>query len=307
MPFKPDYKVPQRRQAYTFFGEPREGWEGIGCLMLHGFMGSPVSSRDMAKFIADKGVTVHCPLLPGHGNLPYQIHGYGKEDWLAEVAEAYDHLRERCDQIFLIGHSMGAALAASLATRHRDVCGLILLAPLYKVPDWRINFAAVGRIFMPFLYPLKHKAIDRDIFLGRVTDFDPTIDVHDPELQDWLVEATRIPVDATDEMRKVSGLGRKLWSKIHQPVIIFQGGNDPAVSPGNTEKLFQLLPTADKEMKFFPKVGHELMRPVEPIHKKVWQKIAEFIEEHVEIGRKYPTALNAPSLLVGKSSSKGSA
>lgn len=300
MPFQPNYKVPKERQAYTFMGEPREGWEGIGCLMLHGFMGSPVSSRDMAKYISQTGVTVHCPLLPGHGNLPYQIHGHRKEEWIAEVDEAYDYLSQHCDQIFLIGHSMGAALSAYLALKHPDVCGLVLLAPLYKVPDWRINFAAVGRFFMPWLYPLKHEAIDRDIFLGRVTDFDPTIDIHDPELQEWLVEATRIPVDATDEMRKMANFGRKLWPKVHQPVIVFQGGHDPAVNPGNTEKLFQMLPTADKEMKFFPQVGHELMRPIEPIHWKVWQKINEFIEEHVEIGEKKPTVLNAPSLLVRK-------
>lgn len=300
MPFQPDYEVPENRQAYTFFGEPRGGWERIGCLMLHGFMGSPVSSRSMAQHIATTGVTIHCPLLPGHGNLPYKIHGHTHKEWLAEVDEAYEFLSQHCNQIFLIGHSMGAPLSAYLANKHPDICGLVLLAPLFNVPDWRINVAAIGRFFMPWIYPLKHAAIDRDIFVGRVTDFDPTIDVDDPDLQDWLVEATRIPVDGTDEMRKMGALGRKLWSKIHQPVIIFQGGHDPAVNPGNTEKLFQKLPTADKEMKFFPQVGHELMRPVEPIHKKVWQKIDEFIEEHAEIGEKKPTVLRAPSLLVRK-------
>jgi hypothetical protein len=68
--------------------------------------------------------------------------------------------------------------------------------------------------------------------------------------------------------------------------------------------LFQKLPTADKEMKLFPQAGHELMRPVEPIHDKVWQKTFEFIEEHAEIGPKSPTPLNAPSLLVSKSERK---
>jgi carboxylesterase len=304
MPFQPDYEVPEERQAYTFFGEPREGWDRIGCLMLHGFMGSPVSSRSMALHIASTGITVHCPLLPGHGNLPYEIHGHSHREWLAEVDEAFELLSQHCSQIFLIGHSMGAPLSAYLANKHPDVCGLVLLAPLFNVPDWRINLAAIGRHFMPWIYPLKHEAIDRDIFLGRVTDFDPTIDVNDPQLQDWLVEATRIPVDGTDEMRKMGALGRKLWSRIHQPVIIFQGGHDPAVSPGNTEQLFQKLPTADKEMKFFPQVGHELMRPVEPIHEKVWQKIGEFIEEHAEIGEKKPTVLNAPSLLARKDDSR---
>ena len=300
MPFKPDYEVPEERRAYFFSGAEREGWQGVGCLALHGFMGSPISSRPMAQFLASQGITVNCPLLPGHGNLPYHIHTHKLKEWVAEVDEAYTRLSQHCTQIFILGHSMGAVLGAIQAQKHPEICGMILLAPLYDVPDWRIKLASLGKYFMPWFYPLKRKDVDREIFLGRVTDYDPSIDVDDPALQDWLVEATRISVSSTDEMRKMGDMGRKLWPKIHQPVIIFQGGNDPAVNPGNTEKLFQRLRSADKEMKFFPQVGHELMRPVEPIHVKVWQKTYEFIEDHVQIGEKASTPLNAPSLILQK-------
>ncbi len=300
MPFQPDYLVPEDRQAYTFHAQFREGWGRIGCLMLHGFMGSPVSSRDMGQFLAQNGVTVHCPLLPGHGNLPHQIHSFSRRDWVAEAEEGLHTLSKYCDQIFLIGHSMGAVLSAHLAQKYKDICGLILLAPLYDVPDWRIKLAAVGRYFTPWFYPLKKKDVDRDIFVGRVLDFDPTLNPNDPALQEFFVEASRLPLDGIDEMCKMAVMGRKLWPKTYQPVIIFQGGHDPAVNPGNTEKLFQQLGSADKEMKFFPQVGHELMRPVEPIHQKVWHKILAFIEDHSEFGEKTPTPLNAPSFLVHK-------
>ncbi len=297
MPFQPDYEIPERRQAYTLPGEPREGWENIAVLLLHGFMGSPASSRSLAEFLSKQGATTHCPLLPGHGHLPYMIHGSDHGQWLAEVEEAYKWLHEQFDQVFIIGHSMGAVLGAHLATEFPEVNGLVLLAPLYEIPDRRLKITAIGRYFLDWVYPLKYKMIDREIFLGRVLDYDPSIDVDDPALQEWLMEASRIPVDGLDEMRKMAGIGRRLWPRVHQPVLIFQGGNDPAVNPGNTEKLFQTLATADKEMKFFPQVGHELMRPIEPIHVKVWNKTLEFIEEHAEIGEKVPTPLNAPSLL----------
>lgn len=300
MPFQPDYEVPAERQAYTFAADPHAEQTGVGVLMLHGFMGSPASSRDMAQHFAQQGLTVHCPLLPGHGHLPYKIQGCRKEDWLAEAEEGWHTLKQTCTQIFIIGHSMGAVEAAYLANKYKEVCGLILMAPLYDVPDWRIKMASFGRFIMPWFYPLKRKDVDREPFIGRVTDYDPTIDGDDPALQEWLVEATRLPMDGIDEMRQMSGLGRKLWPKIHQPVIIFQGGNDPAVYTGNTEKLFQMLSTGDKEMKFFPQAGHEVMRPVEPIHPIVWQKTLAFIKEHSEIGEKKPTPLNAPSLLVKK-------
>ncbi len=286
MPFQPTYHVPPERQAYTIFAAPESGPERVGLLMLHGFMGSPASSRPMASFLAEHGITVHCPLLPGHGNLPYQIHGYSRHQWLAEVEEALAFLRKQCDQVFLAGHSMGAILGAHLATLNPDICGFIMLAPLYDLPDWRIKTVAIGRYFMKWFYPLKSKHADRKIFVGRVLDYDPTINVDDPNLQDWLIEASRLPLDALDEMRKMAAMGRKLWPRLRVPVIIFQGGNDPAVNAGNTEKLFQKLQTPDKEMKFFPQVGHELMRPVESIHRKVWHKILEFIEDHSESGAK---------------------
>jgi esterase/lipase len=300
MPFQPDYEVPEGRQAYILPGVERDGWERIAVLMLHGFMGSPASSRPMAEYFAAQGIAVRCPLLPGHGHLPYKIHGSTHTEWIAEAIEAYEKLQQEHDQIFLVGHSMGAVLSAYLATRFKTVVGLILMAPLYEIPDRKLKAAAIGRYFMDFVYPLKYKSLDRKIWLGRILDYDPTIDVEDPELQDWLVEASRVPVDGVAEMSKMAGIGRRLWPQVHQPVLIFQGGHDPAVNPGNTEKLFQALATVDKEMKFFPQVGHELMRPVEPIHRKVWKKTMEFIEDHAEIGEKTSPALNAPSLLVQK-------
>lgn len=284
MPFQPAYDVPSARQAYTFFAAPETGPERIGMLLLHGFMGSPASTRPMAQFLAEHGITCHCPLLPGHGHLPYQIHSISRQAWLAEAEEGLAFLRGHCDQIFITGHSMGAVLGAHLAMNNPDICGFVMLAPLYELPDWRIKLVAVGRYVIKWFYPLKSKHADRKIFVGRVLDYDPTIDVDDPQRQDWLVQASRLPLDGLDEMRKMAAMGRKLWPKLRLPVLIFQGGNDPAVNAGNTEKLFQKLRTPDKEMRFFPQVGHELMRPVEPIHRKVWQKVLEFIADHSETG-----------------------
>lgn len=282
MPFEPDYRVPKPRRAYTMKAKREPGKNGrVGCLMLHGFMGSPVSSRDMAAYLADQGIIVHCPLLPGHGNLPEKIVNVTRHDWIAEVEEALARLRELADQIFVMGHSMGAVLGAYLIDKHPDIRGMIMLAPLYDVPDTRIKFSGIVKYFMPFFYPLKRKDVDREIFLGRVTDFDPSIDVHDPSLQEWLVEKTRIPLASVWEMVKMARLGRKLWHRLHVPVLILQGEDDPAVSPGNAQKIFDLLPNEDKQLEMFPNTGHELMRPFESAHERVWQLIHQFIRDRL--------------------------
>ena len=281
MPFQPGYEVPEPRRAYTIHGNTAAGNGRIGCLMLHGFMGSPVSSHDMATFLAERGITVHCPLLPGHGNLPQKLYNISRRDWIAEAEEALQKLRDFTDQIFIIGHSMGAVLAAYLVSKNNDIRGMIMLAPLYDVPDPRIKLAVIGRYFMPWFYPLKHKDADEEIFLGRVKDFNPDIDVHDPSLKDWLMEATRIPTSGVAQMVRLTQAGRKLWPKIKVPTLILQGEADPAVRLGSAQTIFNAIQTEDKQIELFPDTGHELMRAFAPVHKKVWELIHQFIRERV--------------------------
>ena len=279
MPFQPGYEVPEPRRAYTIVAdnEATEGNGRVGCLMLHGFMGSPVSSHDMAKFLAKHGITVHCPLLPGHGNLPHKLYKVSRKAWMAEAEEALDKIRNLADQIFVMGHSMGAVLSAYLASKNNDIRGMVLIAPLYDVPDPRIKLALVARYFMPWFYPLKRKSVDKELFLGRVKDFNPKIDVHDPSLKDWLMEATRIPMSGTAQLVRMAQAGRRLWPKIKIPTIILQGDSDPAVAPGSAKAIFDTIQTEDKQLEMFPNTGHELMRIWDPAHNKVWQKIQQFI------------------------------
>lgn len=283
MPFQPSYEVPEQRRAYTVLAnnEVKAGNGRIGCLMLHGFMGSPVSSHDMAKFLAQYGITVHCPLLPGHGNLPQKLYKVSRRDWIAEAEEALDKLRQLTDQIFVMGHSMGAVLSAYLASKNDDIRGMVLIAPLYDVPDPRIKLAVIAKYFMPWFYPLKHKSTDKELFLGRVKDFNPDIDVHDPSLKDWLMGATRIPLSGTAQLVRMAQAGRKLWPKIKIPTIILQGDSDPAVPADSAKTIFNAIQTEDKQLEMFADTGHELMRVWDPAHSKVWQKIQQFICDHV--------------------------
>jgi carboxylesterase len=275
MPFSPTYDVPEERRAYTMLAGP------VGCLMLHGFMGSPASSRPLAGYLAERGISVHCPLLPGHGQLPNKMYKIPREAWIAEAEEALTLLQKHCDQIFLMGHSMGTALSAHLAcvganSGESDFAGVIMLAPAYNVPDGRIQLLRVVRYVMPWLYPLKMGSL-KDLAHERLLEFDPSLDFDEPAVQARLPEMSRVPTSAIDEMRKMVDAGRELWPKLDLPAIIFQGGRDIAVSLENTEKLYALLPNEDKQLIVFGDAGHELMRPFEAVHAEVWPAVYEFI------------------------------
>ncbi len=284
MPFEPTYNVPPERQAYTLHAGP------VGCLMLHGFIGSPISSRPMAEYLSARGITVHCPLLPGHGELPNKLYKVTRQEWLDEAEEAFITARANCDELFLMGHSMGNILCADQAIRHGHFKGMIMLAPAYDVPDNRIRALALLRYVMPWFNPLRMTRL-RKLVEERLLDFDPTLDFDDPEIKKRLPEMTRVPTGAIDEMRKTLDMGRKLWPALDIPALIIQGGDDIAVDPAGTQKLFDQLPNSDKELLFIEEAGHELMRPFDPAHSTVWPAIFEFIRSHSTLRQ----TLSAPS------------
>ncbi len=284
MSFKPNYDVPKERRPYTLYGNKQSSINGIGCLVLHGFLGSPGSSRPMAEYLSSQGIVMHCPLMPGHGHYPDKLYKVSHRAWLAEAEEGLEKLRQMCDEVFIIGHSMGTVMGAYLATKYRNIRGMVMLTPLYQIPDSRLSLMPLLRYVMPWFYPHKSRSM-QELVRNRVLDFDPTVDFDDPAVQARLPEMTRVPTSGLAEMVRMIRLGRKFWSEITLPILIFQGGDDPAVPAETIRKIYDMLPTKNKQLKTFPEAGHELMRPFEPVHTKVWQMIHRFFLDQSQIAR----------------------
>jgi carboxylesterase len=119
-----------------------------GVLLCHGFTGSPQSLRSWAAFLADAGLTVSLPLLPGHGTSWQEMNRTSSDDWYAAAEEALGALRAQCDEVFVMGLSMGACLALRLAETHAaaspegpGVGGLVLVNPSLA-PDTKLFLVA---------------------------------------------------------------------------------------------------------------------------------------------------------------------
>lgn len=286
MPFQPDYPVSEERRAYTLPGGP------VGALILHGFLGSPTSSRPLAEYLSQHGIAAHCPLLPGHGELPDKMYGLQRQHWLEEVEEGLENLRQQAGEIFVVAHSMGTVLGAHLARRHPDIRGMVMLAPLYKVPNRALHLMRPLRHVMPWFYPWRLKPLRR-LATERVLDLYPDLDLDDPEVRAWLPQATRIPTGAIEEMRKMAAYGRRLWPQLSLPVIVLQGEKDIAVRPGAARAVYERIGSEDKAFHLFPHAGHELMRPFEPVHEQVWSLILDFIRQRAR--RPLPEAEELPA------------
>jgi carboxylesterase len=108
----------------------------VGVLLCHGFTGTPQSMRGWGEYLADRGYTVHAPLLPGHGTTWQEMNRTRWEDWYSCVDAAFRELHETCERVVVGGLSMGATLSLQLAQEHGPrINGLVLVNPAVLVEE----------------------------------------------------------------------------------------------------------------------------------------------------------------------------
>jgi carboxylesterase len=120
----------------------------VGVLLVHGFTGSPHSMRPWGEYLAAAGLTVRCPLLPGHGTRWQDMARTGWRDWYGAVDEAFGDLRSRCGRVFVMGLSMGGTLTLRLAEeRGAELAGAVTVNPSLATERWDAKLAPlVARI-----------------------------------------------------------------------------------------------------------------------------------------------------------------
>jgi len=106
-----------------------------GALVLHGFTGNPQSMRGLAQALADAGLTVELPLLPGHGTAVADLVDTRWEDWSGAAEAAYADLATRCEAVAVVGLSMGGTLSLWLAERHPEIAAAAVVNPMLVPPD----------------------------------------------------------------------------------------------------------------------------------------------------------------------------
>jgi carboxylesterase len=216
------YDVPLRPEA-----EPYAADRGpVGVVVCHGFTGMPASVRDWAEALADAGLTVRVPRLPGHGTSWQDCNKSCWEDWYGELERTFDEVRARCDQVFVCGLSMGATLALRLAEqRGEDVAGLVVVNPALFTTRKDAKLLPLLRLFIPSFPP-----IGNDIKKPGVTE--PAYD--------------RLPVKAAWQLSKLWLATNADLAKITQPLLVLTSREDHVVEPANSERLIAEAATTDK-------------------------------------------------------------
>jgi len=197
----------------------------VGVLLCHGFTGTPQSLRAWAEHLAAEGLTVALPRLPGHGTSVAEANLTTWQDWFAEIDRTLTVLRERCDEVFVMGLSMGGTLALRLAEqRGDDVAGLVLVNPslLTKRPD-------------RFLLPVLRWVVPT--WPGIASDIKKAGSVE--------LAYDRIPVRAAYQLGRLWLVTRGDLDRVTQPILVLRSTEDHVVEPDSCLLLREKVASTD--------------------------------------------------------------
>ncbi len=121
----------------------------IGCLCLHGFTASPAEVGWLAQHLAGQGMTVFAPRLAGHGTNHSDLSRMTWRDWFNSALDGYHVLRQQCEQVFVVGLSMGGMLALLLAAAV-PLDGLAVMAAPVVFRSRRMMLARFVRHLIPY-------------------------------------------------------------------------------------------------------------------------------------------------------------
>jgi carboxylesterase len=230
-----------------------------GCLLIHGFSGSPPEMHPMGAYLAEQGLTVLGVRLAGHGETPEAMAMTGWQDWVASAEEGLQELQERCDRMFVAGLSMGGLITLHLAAHYPLNGAIAMSAPAY-IADWRIRFLPLVRPFLRWVTPNMES------------------DLTDPQAESRFYSYDRLPTSAIVSLKSLLRLVRRELDQVRAPLLIMQGKHDHHIPPDSAQIIHDRVSTLDKEIVWWANSGHAMT--IDSEREAIWARAFAFIAAH---------------------------
>jgi carboxylesterase len=227
-----------------------------GCLLVHGFPGSPREMRGLGAFLAEQGFAVLGIRLAGLATQPEDLWRIRWQDWLASLEDGWYLLNDICRRIFLVGLSAGGALALLFAS-HKPAAGVVAMSTPYALPDDpRLRFLPILRYLMPRVIQGPDEWRDPEAGKGHVV----------------------YPYFPTRMVAEVGGLLKAMRAAlplVTAPVLQMHSRQDNTAAPAGAEKIYQALGSADKQLLWLEDTSHNIVMDAQ--RQIVFRAAADFI------------------------------
>ena len=232
----------------------------IGCLLTHGFTGTPKEMRWMGEYLHKQGFTVLGVRLAGHATRPEDMIRTNHNDWLACVEDGFHLLAGTAKRIYLMGLSMGGVLSLTTAS-YLPVSGVVAMSTPYKLlDDSHLGHTEALSKIQPYM-PKAKDAPD-------ATWFDKEI-FQKPHL------LPPEPGAFPRELNKLEAKMRTVLPQVKVPVLLIHSHDDPYVWRESMPSIYAGLGSTDKVMLWIEKSGHVITRDAQ--REAVFHAAASFV------------------------------
>lgn len=231
----------------------------VGCLLVHGFTGTPAEMRPLGEYLAGQGLTVLGVRLSAHATRLEDMTRSRWEDWAADVEDGWHILNGAAKRIYLIGLSMGGVLS------------------LYSAP--RYPFQGLVCLSTPFEISLGTRLDNLDKLLEETPFANKgESDWYDPEVGIDHLSYERYPLRGVIELLRLVEETQQKLPEIRIPTLLVHSKNDGVVPPENMPAIHRNLGTREewKEMLWVEKSGHVVTRDTEK--DRVFKAVYDFIQ-----------------------------
>ena len=206
----------------------------IAILVIHGFSSSSIEMEELvADLNLEKKFDVFSFTLSGHKE--QKLKGVKKEDWQQDVKRWLTYLlSKKYKKIYLVGHSMGAMLAAELAVKYKEVKKLVLISP-------GVYCGSYLQMAEDIIHPVK------------------AIKEKDSSYQNMIRKIFYVSSKARKELRELIVKERPFLDYITCPVLIIQGDKDEVVPLKASSYAYHHVKSKKKELIIIAGGRHNLL------------------------------------------------
>ena len=252
-------------QRWLPTGEPR----GVVAI-CHGYAEHGGRYADVAAYLTERGYVVEALDLRGHGRSSGErVTIQSTDDFHDDLGAFLERVRERNPgrKLFLLGHSMGGGVVTSYVIMRRPKLDGVMLsgaAMLGPRPE-----PAPGEPVRPPA-PLPASAISRDPAIVAAYENDPLVYRGAPNPN--MAAASRTAYERVQADMETITL----------PLLIMHGTDDLLVPYHGSEILFERASSADKTLKLYKGLYHEILN--EPERLEVLADVTAWLDERTQPG-----------------------
>ncbi|MEA2069742.1 MAG: alpha/beta fold hydrolase [Asgard group archaeon] len=240
-----------RDKAGPFFYKGND----IGVLIVHGFSSTAQETQELGIYLNEEaGYSTFCVLLAGHGTSPADLAQTTIIDWYKSLKEGYTLLRQYCQKIFVIGHSMGGTLSLLLAA-NEEIDGIVCLCTPIKVEYFMQDYLYLVKDLLRY-FPRRKEEIEL---------------MDKNNLINYRVSSLR----AVDNMLDLMEVAIEEIPKVTAPIFTITAGKDERVPLYNAQKILQLVQSDIKRDYFAEHSIHTILFGEEK--NLIMQKILDFL------------------------------